>query len=392
MDHERSLLRSLALLELSALEAQRASTSWGTPHNSPLAHPLLTAPAMRPSHFTFPIALALAAPMLAGCSAPAGHDYESGSSAATIGAPDPSSFQLPPSDAASRAQILSNYTFVDPGGVVPRGLLEDALEYYDINKSLISNTAYLVVVDFSRFSGDDRFFLVDMTSGSVEPHKVAHGAGSDPNDTGYAQKFSNTPGSLMSSLGFYLTAEIYDGTHPHSMHINGLSADGSPNAMADTNVLERAVVVHLATYVNDSSSSAQGRSDGCFALDENVELGIVNKLTGGALMYAEKTPLNAPIGQGGGTDGGSGGPPPNGGCVLGGQSYGANTCTETQQCDNGSWVSRSSDPSSCATGLLSNGACVDDSGSVEPENTCTSTQQCQNGVWVSRQTDPAACL
>jgi L,D-transpeptidase catalytic domain len=359
-----------------------------------VARELLSGRRMRLSPCAFPIALVLAALAGAGCSAPAGHDYESGSSASTTSAPDPSSFTLPPSDAASRAQILSNYASVDPGGVVPRGLLEDALEFYDVNKSLITNQAYVVVVDFSRFSGEDRFFLVDMTSGAVESHKVAHGAGSDPNSTGYAQRFSNTPGSLMSSLGFYLTADIYDGTHPHSMHINGLSADGSPNSMADTNVLERAVVVHLATYVNDSNTGAQGRSDGCFALDQNVELGIVNKLTGGALMYAETSPLNPPVGQsgGGGGAGGGGGGTPSGDCTLSGQNYPANTCTETQQCDNGSWVARSSDASSCASGALSGGACVDDSGSVMPENTCTSTQQCDNGVWVNRRTDPSACL
>jgi muramidase (phage lysozyme) len=91
----------------------------------------------------------------------------------------------------------------------------------------------------------------------------------------------------------------------------------------------------------------------------------------------------------GGTGGGSGG----GGkaCSLGGHSYATNTCTETQQCDNGTWVARTSDASSCNTGIEAGGACLTDTGAVEPQNTCTSTLECANGVWVSRQSDSAAC-
>jgi hypothetical protein len=342
----------------------------------------------------------LPALLATGCSSPA---EPASSSQASISAPDPGSFTLPPSDPQQRAAILANYEYVDPQNVVPRGLLEDALEYYDINKALLPNQSHIAVVDFSQFSGHYRFFLVDMTTGAVERHKVAHGSGSDPNATGYATRFSNTSGSHMSSLGFYMAADIYDGTHPNSMHIYGLSADGSPNSMANTNVLSRAVVVHPATYVSDGNSGAQGRSDGCFALDPGITLSVDEKLTNGGLLYAEKTPLNAPVGRvsdggtgdGGTGDGGtmdSGGDAPAGDCQLAGNNYATNTCTETQQCDSGSWVSRNSDPANCDTGVLPNGACVTDTGSVVPENTCTSTLQCDNGVWVSRYSDPSACL
>jgi hypothetical protein len=70
-------------------------------------------------------------------------------------------------------------------------------------------------------------------------------------------------------------------------------------------------------------------------------------------------------------------------CSLAGNSYAENTCTETLQCSGGAWISRSSDPSSCLTGVEPNGACVTDSGAVVPQNTCNATQQCTNGVWLS---------
>jgi hypothetical protein len=211
---------------------------------------------------------------------------------------DPSQFTLPMLSAEQRAAIVHKYPQLDPTGEIPRGLLEDAIVYFDVNKALIPKQRYVVVVDLSQYSGHDRFWLVDLSSGAVEKHVVAHGAGSDPSNDGYATKFSNTPGSNMSSLGFFLTGEIYNGAHPHSMRIDGLSPDGSPNGMANTNVRERAVVVHEATYVSDRSTSQQGRSDGCFALDPAIEQSMVNRIAGGTLIYAAKSPLNPPVGAG----------------------------------------------------------------------------------------------
>jgi hypothetical protein len=207
-----------------------------------------------------------------------------------------SSFVLPSLSAPRRAEIVDRYASLDPGGVVPRGLLEDAIVYFDVNQASIPKQSYFVVVDFSRYSGRDRFWMVDLATGAVENHKVAHGQGSDPNNTGYASIFSNVSGSYQSSLGYYLTGEIYDGTHPHSMRIDGLSPDGSPDAMADTNVRSRLIVVHEATYVSDSNTSQQGRSDGCFALDPAIEDGVVNRIHDGTLMYAEKQAQNTPVG------------------------------------------------------------------------------------------------
>ncbi len=79
-------------------------------------------------------------------------------------------------------------------------------------------------------------------------------------------------------------------------------------------------------------------------------------------------------------------------CDLAGRSYGQNTCTETKQCDGGTWVARSSDPSACIRGIEAKGECVTDTGAIVAQNTCTSTLQCDDGVWVARSSDPAACL
>jgi hypothetical protein len=224
-----------------------------------------------------------------------GADPELGSTSSAI--VDPSLFVLPSLSAEARARIVHNYDALDPNDTIPRALLEDTIVYFETNKDLIPNPDYFVVVDFTRYSGRDRFWLVDLATGAVEPHKVAHGSGSDPDNNGYATIFSNEPGSYQSSLGFYLTGEIYDGTHPHSMRLDGLSPDGSPNGMANTNVRDRLIVVHEASYVDDSNTSQQGRRNGCFALDPSIEVSVVDRIHDGSLMYADTKPLNTPVGR-----------------------------------------------------------------------------------------------
>jgi hypothetical protein len=215
----------------------------------------------------------------------------------TTSAIDVSSYVLPSMSELERMQIVRRYDRLDPTNVIPRALLEDTILYFDVNKTRIPKQSYFVVVDLSRFSGMDRFWLVDLASGEVEKHNVAHGDGSDPDSDGFATLFSNINGSHMSSLGFYLTGEIYDGTHPHSMRLDGLSADGSPNNMANTNVRERLIVVHEASYVDDTSTAKQGRSNGCLALDPEIEAGVVDRIHDGTLIYTAIAPLNTAVGR-----------------------------------------------------------------------------------------------
>jgi MYXO-CTERM domain-containing protein len=258
------------------------------------------------------VALGLAVVASAACGNPDYDDQviepEGEDVAAAESALDISVFDLPPSATAERAAIVAKYPGLDPYGEIPRGLLEDAMAFYDINKAYIPKQQYFVVVDFKPFSGMDRFFLVNVATGAVEKHKVAHGDGTDPDHDGYADSFSNVSGSHQSSLGFYLTGEIYDGTHVHSMRLDGLSPDGSPNGMANTKVRSRLIVVHEASYVDDSNTGKQGRSNGCLALDPSIEVAMVDRIHEGTLIYAALSPLNPPIGLNGGTGGsGSGG-------------------------------------------------------------------------------------
>ncbi len=133
---------------------------------------------------------------------------------------------------------------------------------------------------------------------------------------------------------------------------------------------------------------------GAWTFWQNGDSGNVSGISGGTDIDVFNGSLSALTAFAGGSGGGGGGG--NGGgtasCTLGGQTYAQSTCTETLQCDNGNWVARTSDPSTCNMGVEANGGCLTDTGGVEPLDTCTSTLQCDDGVWVDRMSDPAACL
>lgn len=183
-----------------------------------------------------------------------------------------------PNPGSGEDAVLAKYDYVDPQNIVPTAHLKAAILYYDANLSKIKNKNVLSVLDFSKSSTQKRFFLIDMKTGAVAPYHVSHGKGSDSNHDGYAEKFSNTEGSNASSLGFYMTAETYNGSNGFSLRLDGLSKTNS-------NARSRAIVVHGADYVEDRNR-IQGRSWGCPAFSQANKTKIINLIKGGSVIYA----------------------------------------------------------------------------------------------------------
>ncbi len=192
-------------------------------------------------------------------------------------------FVEPHYTADQKAAVLAKYTHLDPADVIPQLLQENAVQYFHFNKSRLQNQAYVTVIDMSIHSGTPRFFMIDMQSGEVESTVVAHGEGSDPADDGIPSLFSNTNNSLMTSLGYYKTAETYTGNWGYSLRYDGLSAT---NAI----VRERYIVMHGASYVVRGKAK-QGMSWGCTALPMAEKDAIIRKLKGGSLVYLDALPL-----------------------------------------------------------------------------------------------------
>lgn len=188
-------------------------------------------------------------------------------------------FEEPTYSAEEKAEVLAQYTHIDPDGVVPKILLENALQYYHHNRLRIENRGWMTVIDMGMHSGKERFFLIGMDSGTVRTTVVAHGEGSDPDNDGYATKFSNTVDSHQTSIGYYLTAETYQGSNGYSMKLDGLSS-------TNRNVRARAIVMHSASYVSRGKAK-QGRSWGCPALSRAENAEMINRLKGGSLLYID---------------------------------------------------------------------------------------------------------
>jgi hypothetical protein len=168
----------------------------------------------------------------------------------------------------------------DPAWGLTRHVYDKAVAYYARNGSALENPRYFTIVDFNLSASQRRLFLFDLSNDHVEKHAVAAGKNSDPTNSGYATHFSNDAGSEESSLGFYKTLATYNGAHGLSLRLSGLSPTNS-NAEA------RAIVMHPASYVDDSVPHA-GRSWGCTAIDPSVSAGVIAKLKNGSIMLVDR--------------------------------------------------------------------------------------------------------
>ena len=153
----------------------------------------------------------------------------------------------------------------------------------DRHAGIIRNRDLVGVADFGRNSSTPRFHLIDLHNGRMDSFLVAHGRGSDPAHTGWLQRFSNLPGSEATSAGAYLTKDVYFGAHGRSRRIAGLDPD---NDQAEP----RGVVVHGAWYVNRelAAKGAIGRSEGCFAFQQDLVDQVIDRLGSGRLILATK--------------------------------------------------------------------------------------------------------
>jgi L,D-transpeptidase-like protein len=182
-----------------------------------------------------------------------------------------------PAGALGIAEIADAPSHLDPHGVVPKKLLAEALAFFQAHREKFKNRGHISVLDYSLRSSEPRFHVIDMQTGDVQSFRMANGIGSEPDHDGFAHRFSNVPGSNMSSLGFVRTAETYEGKHGFSLRLDGLSETNS-------RLRERAVVVHGADYVHDKAV-IQGRSNGCPAVPMDQRTKVINLIKEGSLMY-----------------------------------------------------------------------------------------------------------
>jgi hypothetical protein len=158
--------------------------------------------------------------------------------------------------------------------------------YLNLKQSghLAANQQRLTVIDFDLPSTEKRLWVLDLNTRQVLFHTlVAHGHNSGENE---ATSFSNTDQSNMSSLGFYVTGQEYEGKHGHSLRLQGVDEGFNTNAAA------RAVVMHGADYVSEAfikQNGRLGRSLGCPALPLDQYSQIIDAVHGGSCLFLNKS-------------------------------------------------------------------------------------------------------
>ena len=172
---------------------------------------------------------------------------------------------------------------LDPRRLVRPELMSRAMAALDVHSHRITLRDRMYLVDFQKFSGDARMFEVDLIGGRVTAFRTCHGRGSDPEHSGFARRFSNTPESYMSSVGAYATAGA------------GWGAQQGPNVLLDgleySNNLarDRAIIVHGADYADPDFLAREGklgRSYGCFST-AHTDLPMLRERMGdGRLLFA----------------------------------------------------------------------------------------------------------
>ncbi len=139
----------------------------------------------------------------------------------------------------------------------------------------------LAIIDYRRPSTEPRLWVFDITRRRLLYEElVAHGKNSGDDHT---VRFSNKPGSLMSSLGVFLTRDTYTGRNGYSLRLAGLEEGFNHKS------LERAIVMHGAGYVSlDAAQSLGrlGRSWGCPAVRPGIARKLIDTVKGGALLFS----------------------------------------------------------------------------------------------------------
>lgn len=172
---------------------------------------------------------------------------------------------------------------LDPRNRVRKELMDRALAALDIHHRKIPQRDRMYLVDFKRHSSEERLYEVDLVSGEVKAYRTCHGRGSDPTHTGYAQNFSNTPESYMSSVGAFATAGASHG------------AQQGPNVLLDgleysnDKARERAIIIHGADYADPDFLNREGklgRSYGCFSTSHTDLFPLRERMGEGRLLFA----------------------------------------------------------------------------------------------------------
>ncbi|MBU1667276.1 murein L,D-transpeptidase catalytic domain family protein [bacterium] len=165
---------------------------------------------------------------------------------------------------------------------VSQRALSKAFNYYEKNrykKRLSPN--YIAIADYTKTAMEKRLYIINLHSGVVNSHHVAHGKNSGAKG-GRVWRSSNTKNTHMTPYGFFKVG-VQEGTTYKKKYkylsIKGLE-QSNKKVGEPTRKGGRDILLHTANYVNWA-----GRSYGCFAIKPQDKWTVFSRLKT-ALLYS----------------------------------------------------------------------------------------------------------
>ena len=160
--------------------------------------------------------------------------------------------------------------------------------YYNLKSNgQLSSKDILTIADFDQASTKKRLYIIDLNKKQMVLNTwVAHGQRTGLDES---LKFSNVNDSFASSLGFYVTGEIYRGIHGRSLRLDGMDNGFNDNARS------RSIVVHGAAYVGEGTINALGRlgrSQGCPAVAPEIADVLISTISDKTVLFINKSVKN----------------------------------------------------------------------------------------------------
>lgn len=167
------------------------------------------------------------------------------------------------------------------GNIDTKVLRLSLIAYANAHKHGLAKKPVLTVIDYSKPDTEKRLWVFDIKNGKTLFNTwVSHGKNSGGVN---ATSFSNSPGSLKSSIGVFVTESTYDGKNGYSLHLKGLEHGVNDNAY------NRDIVMHGARYVNPDIITRYGqigRSWGCPAVSQHLSTPIINTIKDDTVFFA----------------------------------------------------------------------------------------------------------
>jgi hypothetical protein len=177
---------------------------------------------------------------------------------------------------------IYNGAHLEQAGLKPEVFEKAVTGFYNLKNSgkISADKSILTIADFDQNSTKKRLWIIDLNKDSLLLNTwVAHGSRSGDD---LATRFSDENDSFESSLGFYVTAEIYRGKHGRSLRLDGMDEGYNSNAR------KRSIVVHGAPYVSQGTINQLGRlgrSQGCPAVAAELADLVINTIEGKTVIF-----------------------------------------------------------------------------------------------------------